>query len=483
MSKKTLLLATLLLLLAAFAWTRNRIRHFIGHHDWDNVTWVVAAENYERYGLLETRFQQIINAYPVSKEDWTAYSNHPPGISFITLISQNLFGASEFAARLSPIFASLLAAALLFLIARKLYDEDTALLALFFFILMPIMVYYSAKIGHEQFTLPLMFMMIILYRYWLIQPSAKLLGYMAVLAILGGFISWAWYLFLGILAFHVWWWHKNFFSIWHLWPVWVGATFSLLILISSNLWYDANYLQQLREAFLIRTVNEGNEKSINILQWIIVAGASFLWLPTPVVTILTLYSLKKSLKRFATPHKSVLMLAIITGLAYALIFWQGTYIHDYYIYYIAAILPITAAIGYQSLLYQYKKNPPKTWKYLLSTLLLLFIVGSIRWSISLFTKDIGEQRYTWGILAGQQTEPGEIILSNLPDYGPHISYYARRKVIYEIEPEQIVQSTHPKNWGFYIYCVAETADFNPENFPASYTYDDTAKCYLIDLKP
>ncbi len=475
---RKLFIVVLLLLVITIAWTRQRTRHFIGHHDWDNATWVSVAENYQRYGLIDTQLAQIVNTYPTSHDDRVINQRHPPGISLITWVAIETLGSSEFAARLPPIFASLIATALLFTLARRLFDTDTAILSLFFFSFTPVMIYFSAKIGHEQFTLPLMISTLILYQQ---HPTASqhqlpLFG----LGFIGGTISWAWYLFAGLLSLHAW----NYRRLKPIQGLIIGTVCGAIALTLVGLWQNPDYFTTLWDAMLARsTTSSKSIPTITLKAWLLIVGTRLLWMPTPIVTFFATVALWMQSRGRLHSMIEFTLLAIPAGVTiiYDLVFWNGTYIHDYYLYYLFAPLSVWAAVGFKSILYAYGHPPKPTWRLLFGVLLVLFLVGSYRWSLALYTEDTATQRHDWGIAAHQATVPEEIVVSNLPYLGPHIGYYAQRRVLYEQTPEIVMNPDRPLEWGFYIYCFEEGEPAPPWLADYIYSVDIESFCYLVDL--
>jgi 4-amino-4-deoxy-L-arabinose transferase-like glycosyltransferase len=480
MSRRTLRLITLLFLAVAFAWTRDRTRPFIGHHDEDDVNWVSAAENYRRYGLWETRLQPIMNPVRVPRQAWSVNQHHPPGISLITYAGLELFGSHEFAVRMVPLAASAVAAALLFRLARRWYGTSTALLGLFFFAFTPLMIYYSAKIGHEQYTLPLMLLTLILYPRRL-SPSAKAGGGLPIvlfaLGLGGSFISWAWLLFLALLALYTLAVHGRR-GLRRSWPLWAGGVGGAVGIIALMAWQQSTFASTLRGAFEERTTNAAGA-SISLSAWLRTVPPTVLWLPTPVVTAFALLGLHHH--RW-TADRGLLAVLALTGAIYSLVFWKATYYHDYLIYYLVPPLCVWASVGFQKALYAYGQPPKLLWRGALGLALVTFGISSAHSAARLFATDTFSQRYLWGITAARATGPDEVIVTNLPEIGAHLGYYARRSVQDGIPPDQVISDTRPAEWGFYIYF--QRRDQGPPAWLDSFTYqyDRASGCYLIDLK-
>jgi len=467
------LILTLLFLAIFFAWARHRTRPFVGHHDWDNIQWVTAAENYQRYGLLETRLAQIMTPYPTDPSNWELNQHHPPGISLITYAGISLFGNYPFTARMTPIFSSFLTAALLYALVKRAFTANHALVALFFFAFSPLIVYFSAKIGHEQFLLPLMLVTLLVVRRWLVSPRTWQAVVLTAVAFLGGFIGWAWFLFLGFLVLLILWKHRTLAPAL---PFVVGGILSVIGLLMLGLWQNPDFFTVMQTAFLNRTVNTPGDAITNPLPIILLR---FLWLPTPVVLIFGVFGIY--LRFFAARTRPPLddYLLLIPGLVmavYCTVFWKATYIHDYLIYYV--IIPL-AAFGSVGFIFLFNRRRSPAWRSLMLVLLGLLLVGTWRWATSLYNHDLYPFYETWGIKVQSITTPDEAFAANFSDPGPHIRYYARRPLGFEQPPEVVLSG----NYGAYIYC-SPPGDPSPAWLSeyASTSYPDQG-CYLVDLQP
>lgn len=471
-------LMVILLLLCFLILTQNRTQPLIYHHDWNTILWANAADNYERYGLVETRLQQISNLYPAKKNEWNVNQHHPPGISIITWLGQKLSGDTPFALRFWPITASILTAALLFNLTRRLYNSQIALLSTFFFSFTPLIVYFSGMVNHEEYLLPLMLLSGILYLEQNKKPSAKNILLLSLITVLGGFIGWAWYLFIGLLGLYT---LVNFgingalkFRV-----LWLSTAMTAIGLLILGFWQQPTYLSTLINAILIRTTNTIDYPITN---WPLVVGPRLLWLPTPVVALFACAGLWMRFRDktiFKYPM-SLLFIIALTSIIYNAIFWQATYIHDYLIYYLIAPLAIWAAVGFLGILYAYGTKPTLGWRLVLSSLLILFLISSFRWTQQLYQTENFDYFYNWGITLQAQTEPDQVILTNFPYYSPHLGYYAQRKILYEQQPTAILAQSAEINWGAYIYCTDETpaAWLQPSTFDYKYSH----QCYLITPK-
>jgi hypothetical protein len=480
---RILFLVTLLMLAFFWAWTRNRTRLFIGHHDWDNINWVSAARNYQAYGFGRTGLNQVTTPYyPAPPDEWEVNYHHPPGISLLTWFGVSLFGLHEFTARLMPLFASMVAAAALFTLARRAFGTPIALLSLFFFSFTPLMIYYSAKIGHEQFILPLMLITLIVWgREWESTSTWSGVG-LFCLGLAGGMIGWAWYLFLVLLGAGTLI-ARGKKRVWRAWPLWAGACAALCVVVGAGLWHDgARYTAVLTNAFLKRTGMEAQyEPPTNVIPQIL---SRFLWLPTVVVTALGVIGLVGRLRAADRGFSDYLVaLPGLTTVVYDTVFWEATYYHDYLIYYLVASLAIWSGVVMWRLMIRYRPVRP-TWIAALSVLVVTFLIASgyASWQIHNVDHRI---LYEWAMAAKAHTAQGEVVALDLEQTGPHISYYAQRRVIFEQPPERALGGDPPARWGFYISCLPESEGETRRLLGESgLPYEvDAQGCYLVDLRP
>lgn len=478
-SPRLVFITAVLLISIFFAFTRERTRHFIGHHDWYTLSWVIPAENYQHYGLLDTRLQQINNPIPVERDDWEVNQHHPPGISVITWLIIETFGNTEFTVRFASILITMLAVALLIAITKRYADFQVALLAAFFFGFSPLIIYFSAINGHENYLLALMLGFILFaQRQKGVVDSFRWHIMLLIIALTGALIGWAWYFFVGV-QFLFQWWQKRSIGIKAYAGLWIGTAIGGILVLLIGLWQQADYLATMQDAFLNRTQNQDSDVSLSIGTWFLVMGSRLLWVGTPVVTIFALITGYQSRRQHK--HASNLLVLVIAGLGYIIVFWQAAYIHNYLLYYALAPLCVYAAMGFVQMLYAHGRPPKSTWRFVMTLLLVAFLVGSYRWGTALFAHDLNEERYEWGVSARAATARDEVIVSNLPYLGPQIGYYARRTMRYAVDLDKVLNENRPSEWGFYIYC--EVIEALPEWLDDyQYSYDSKTECYLIDLQ-
>jgi hypothetical protein len=88
-----------------------------------------AARNLVRYGMIEQRFQGVLNAGEVPRELWVWYSHHPPLVIMVIAWSSEIFGKSEWCYRLPSAAFSVLGTWLIFVLVNRRFGWKTGLAA------------------------------------------------------------------------------------------------------------------------------------------------------------------------------------------------------------------------------------------------------------------------------------------------------------------------------------------------------------------
>ena len=124
------------------------------------------AINYLKFGFWDTKFGQKMDeggTLDSSLKRYSYYVRHPMGISVLTAFSFMLFGVTEWASRLIAILLNVSILALLYRFFEDYWDQETALLALFFVVFSPMFFYIRHLLAFE--LLALFFISAILYLY------------------------------------------------------------------------------------------------------------------------------------------------------------------------------------------------------------------------------------------------------------------------------------------------------------------------------
>ena len=145
----------ILLLVYAAGLTREISAPWAGMHDWNGAFFSQLARNFLRYPLSVDHGMPMVamgSAVPPVGER-SIYATHPPGLVWLVAGAFEALGESEAAARMVPIVASLGSLALLVWMVFRAYGVGTAILSGLIYSLMPMAVYFGRMVDHEAVCL------------------------------------------------------------------------------------------------------------------------------------------------------------------------------------------------------------------------------------------------------------------------------------------------------------------------------------------
>lgn len=465
--------STVLLLAIFAAWTQNRDRPLINHHGQDEAQWIAAAENYDRYGIWTLRLQAVVTPYPATLAESKVYQTGPPGLMLTTYAAWALFGRTPFAARLAPLFFCMIGVAALLTLARRLYGNEVALLALFFIGFTPLMVYYSGNINFEQFLLPFLVLGLILYRRWHVTEQGLLA--FSILNFLAVWYSPFWFIVLGLLTIHA-----GLTVGWNrairLWPAWLVALVSMGTVIALAAWYNPNYLAVLQDGMNRRAVrlDDGSLSLAALLEYV----QRYVWLGTPIVTLLAAVGLW-NLRRRPRPVSDRWYPAIMAGttLIYNGVFWRATRLIVYFPFFAILALCLWGAVGGWSL---WIRRRDWQWRSILMLLVAAFFFGSWYWSRLLHNiQELPPEVVAWGEQVQTVTGDRDLVATNLWENLDLLEYHLRRRVAYQVSPGEVA-ADDATEWAAYLYCGVDAPDW----LTSTAVYIDPSNdCYLVDLEP
>jgi len=227
-----------------FRWTTD-FRGQCGSH-YSNV-----ARNFVNYGFLATKFAPVDSINPKSPDDFIYYVNHPPLLEWLVALSFKAFGMNEFTARLVPLFFSLLTMIVLFLLVRRLWNEQAALCVLAVFCILPMGVFYGTLVD-VQGVLPLFFVVLVLYLYerFAARPCAAALLMLYAAFVIGMLTDWpVYYLSVLLPLYHLFLRRKHKLAVAALFPLAVAMLAAWVVygnwIRTGRAAFDFGYLQYL----------------------------------------------------------------------------------------------------------------------------------------------------------------------------------------------------------------------------------------------
>jgi len=151
--------AAFILIAYAALLARGITQPWTGLHDWNGAFYSQLARNLLRYPFDMHHGMPVIavgQAVPAEGE-WSFYATHPPGLVWCIAASFQVFGVSEWAARLVPLLCSLATLALLHHAVARRYGASTANLTAVIYALLPMAAFFGRSPDQEA---PCLFLML-----------------------------------------------------------------------------------------------------------------------------------------------------------------------------------------------------------------------------------------------------------------------------------------------------------------------------------
>ncbi|MCX7779218.1 MAG: glycosyltransferase family 39 protein [Patescibacteria group bacterium] len=407
---------------------------WIGHHDFNGALWSIIAKNHLNYGYLTTKFAPIINAGPAQPHEFFYYFNHPPLLPILISFSFFLFGEKEWAARIVPIFFSMLSILIFYFLVRKIWGIKIAFISSFFFSFNPMSIYFGRMVNFEPLLVFFVLLFIYFYLLWLEKRGGYLWG-MIIIFILGTLIGWPMYYLPLTIVIHYFFCKKNIKDVFKF--LFIFFTLALII-FSFYLFYifyitgSTKEIIQLFSTFLNRTGSLTSQNyQFNILQLTILELYRSFNYFTPPLLILSLIWFFSFLFKIAKNKKSeddflvfsLFVFGIITIFLFKLIAW----VHDYWLYYNLPAIALSSAMVVKI----FEKKYPQIFVLSFIFLTIIFVSFSFK-----FTKHLYHQgevfSYFLGKIINLNTDYQSRILYPM-EHNPKIAYYAQRMFYWQID--------------------------------------------------
>ncbi|MEZ4671375.1 MAG: glycosyltransferase family 39 protein [Anaerolineae bacterium] len=448
---------------------------WFGHHDANGVWLGAAARNLRLYGPAQITLVPLLNRAPVPPDIANYYVNHPPLIVWVTALAQTVFGDYEMSMRLVSIFSTMVSVAAFYVMCRRLYGDRHGLVCTALYALTPMIAYFGRMPNHEPLALAFIMSFGALFVAWMQQPTSRGWWAMVVLTVFAVWTAWA-SLFV-VLALCV-------FALWAAKPaqrlplLLLGAV-ALLALASIVFFYSLQYpetLDRLIYAFSWRTstrseISESFTFGVFIGETIIHLIADC----TIALLVLALLGFVPALRQGRRLHQAVLLAFGAAGLGYILVFRSASYVHDYYKIFLMPFLAIAASCAVV-----YVMRRPRWRRRAEPALVALFLVSTVT-AILFSSKWYEPSRDRVELLLAEKiaanTTSAETIFTNA-DFNPPLEYYAFRKMVWNIKPDEVDAMAAVAAPAVYLDC----AWLNDPSLPPPATPAEAlAACTIIHL--
>lgn len=310
--------------------------------------WGTVARNYQRYGLIATKFAMIQNSGELLPSQYRIYTHHPILSPIIIYISLQIFGVNEWSVRLPFILCALMVLATSYLIARQVWNRRTAVLSSIAMLIMPVYLHYSRV--PDMVSIALFFSLLSVYFYcrWLKQNKHLYLIWLSLALALAFSSSWETYHLIPAFIAHNLLFAKN-------------KRFCILILaigiICISIYMLHTFIlggfkaihENLRWAIAYRSGLKDIATNSHFLMAYVKGMSRWIWLIfTPIIItspILLLLSYCKPSMRRKIPGDSLLLLFLISGATQCAVSLNLCFYHPQRLYYLIPFFAFSSALA------------------------------------------------------------------------------------------------------------------------------------------
>jgi 4-amino-4-deoxy-L-arabinose transferase-like glycosyltransferase len=349
------------------------------------------------------------------------YVHHPPLIVWAMTGAYKLFGVSETVGRLVPAAASVFGSCCLAALAFQLGGRSAAILALVFYLAMPLQTYYGKMPNHEPLGHAFMLAACLAASRYRRNPSTLALCGCATAVFLACWSCWIAYIFalaLGWTALHD---DRR--------PLFYAAGFSSAAALATVLlhirWVRDDGLIDLLAAFFVRSAETP------LLQWSLTVGGFLAHMLTPATAGAAVFALVTLPRAFAGQTRAIAPL-IVAGWTNILLFRQGAFVHEYYCLYLGGALALYSAAAFAQL--------SASQRQILAILLIstcgygvLELVRLHAQQSKLYASDVPEsERFVvvLGAAIAERFPTDARILCDAAPIGEHLGFYANRRIVH-----------------------------------------------------
>lgn len=439
----------ILVLLAAWLFlTLNIGGRWVGHQD-ANGAWIsLAVRNYHWHGFLT--LNGIIDQNPDMIGAVSPYLHHPPLAVWLFALPTVFAGYDEAVLRFGAASCTLISGAALYVLARRLAGRRYALWSAAFYLLTPMTAYFGRMPDHEAPALMFVIVFAAVLVNWLRRPTRRDWLVLVILTGLCAWTAWGALIVIGILGLMALFYTKRRAAVMMLGVVALASVIALLGYFS---YFYPNTANDLINAFVWRT----SSASLNPEGETFTAGAYVLRIFVRLITLYTPTVCALALIGAWYARRRGLLTGMIAalvsgGIAYVLVFRNASYIHDYYLLYLAPGLALVAGAALALL----PNRAPRLLHPLVLSLVIFTVPASLRYVSELYAGSDDPLPSAVARMLNAATPPGSLIMTDLPSHGFAIEYYAQRRIQWGMSMDAALAQAHEIDGesDFYFQCDA-----------------------------
>lgn len=424
-----------------FIFSININKPFIGHHDFNSAFFSIIADNLSKYSVIKTKLGQIENSGSNAINVPVFYTHNVPLFTWILSLTFFLFGKGEVQARTISILFSIGCVIFIYKIAKRIFSKLIATLSILFYAFSSMIIYFSGIVFPEPISIFFSLASFYFYINWTNKRNTNDYIYLAVFSFLALLTVWGSY-FLPpfIVAHYLIFVKKKDYKKIVMFTFIPGFTF-LLFLSHIKLLTGSYFGGGLMEAFLFRTNQDSNQLySFSLINFINrethLLIAYYSKLTILLVAIWFINYLNCLLNKKSTKEHNLLLILFAWGVSYPLFFTNASYIHDYFLIYLAPFISISSAYLVSKLCFLLFENK---MKYRLITA-IIFIFPFFQYyetrnfTLALLQTNANKDGFTLGNILKKETISKDRIIVLSDQFGAHFgvftNYYSDREVNY-----------------------------------------------------
>jgi len=442
-SKKSNIILLAIIFIALFLRTYDLSQVWVSsHHGYNGAVYSSYAKNHLRYGLEVTKFGNLNdNGFfdPIKdKERLSFYINHGPMIPLLVTIPYSIFGFKEALGEFMIVLFGIGNLIILYKLGKLLWDTKTGLLIGLIYAIIPLAAIFDHHIEPVG-TVVTFFSLVVFYSYMKLLKTQDNTYYFIMLIglFLGSITDWEIYYAVPLIILHylifV---KKKDINFKMLLFVIISCIFFIGYFAYADIfWNRDTSLQDLSTSLFFRSSSKywGKDKIDNFSnkEWLV---TEYKHLKTVNMFILLLSyiglvgSMIRGRYKKESIRKGLIIILFIYGYFHIIFFRNGTWIHNYWSYFIIPFTAISSGLGIKYLIMIFKNRSIRNI-VLISIFMILFIT-----SFDIIIKGDPTPDNTYKIR-------GEIIKANTPKtslilypeaISPQTEFYSDREIIFDI---------------------------------------------------
>src|SRR3989344_4928433 len=304
---------------------------YVGPNATNFNNYSLIARNYNKFGLLNTKFAQITSVSRTLPDNPQYYLHHPPLISIIQALFFKILGESFMTGRLPVIIFSILSLVFIYFIGKEIKNKKFALVAVIIYCFIPASSIFGRMIGQEPLVLFFSLASIYLLLKYLKSKSKLMLLLFFISIVLGTLSDWP------MIYFSFWTsWFLIFKKEYKLAVACFAASLLTGIAFLLNIYYLVHGFSDIIAAFLTRSPGQLLNLPFWPIIWPLVIFIRLNVYFTPLFTLFSLVFLKgfRETNRQNNNTVPIIFVMLFFGLTHIALFPEGSFGHPYWIYYL-----------------------------------------------------------------------------------------------------------------------------------------------------